>query len=163
MYKPNFCNDCGERVDRKRWRVWTNRRFCQRCTTRARNASAFRKPVAILCLIAASYLVGANRQSAPPPLVLERGRFAAMNEQTAQLAPANQTSNSHQLEATPATETTRPAKINDITQADEVVSMCGARTKKGTPCSRRVRGYGRCWQHKGKGAMLAANKLIVRD
>jgi hypothetical protein len=43
----------------------------------------------------------------------------------------------------------------------EVVSICGARTKKGTPCSRRVRGEGRCWQHRGRPAMLPPQKLIV--
>lgn len=28
------------------------------------------------------------------------------------------------------------------------VGTCGARTQKGTPCKRRVKGGGRCWQHK---------------
>jgi hypothetical protein len=28
--------------------------------------------------------------------------------------------------------------------------FCGAVTKKGTPCSRRVKAPGRCWQHAGQ-------------
>lgn len=47
------------------------------------------------------------------------------------------------------------------TDPSEVVYVCGARTKKGTPCSRRVRGPGRCWQHRGMPAILPPSKLVV--
>ncbi|HET8781874.1 MAG TPA: hypothetical protein VFM63_05630, partial [Pyrinomonadaceae bacterium] len=40
---------------------------------------------------------------------------------------------------------------------------CGARTKKGKPCSRRVHGPIRCWQHKGMPAMLPLEKLIIKE
>jgi hypothetical protein len=46
--------------------------------------------------------------------------------------------------------------------AAEEVYLCGARTKKGTPCSRRVHGPVRCWQHKGSPAMLPQEKLLVK-
>jgi hypothetical protein len=49
------------------------------------------------------------------------------------------------------------------TDPNEIISICGARTKKGTPCQRRVRGTGRCWQHRGMNAMLPASKLIVQE
>jgi hypothetical protein len=45
----------------------------------------------------------------------------------------------------------------------EDVYICGARTKKGTPCSRRVHGPVRCWQHKGARAMLPPEKLLVKE
>ena len=48
------------------------------------------------------------------------------------------------------------------TDPNEIISICGARTKKGTPCQRRVRGTGRCWQHLGKPAMLPPEKLIIQ-
>jgi len=44
---------------------------------------------------------------------------------------------------------------------EETVYFCGAPTKKGTPCSRRVRGGGRCWQHQGQNAMLPPEKLTA--
>jgi hypothetical protein len=50
--------------------------------------------------------------------------------------------------------------VNTI-EAD--VYICGARTKKGMPCSRRVHGPVRCWQHKGMPAMLPQEKLLVKD
>jgi hypothetical protein len=46
---------------------------------------------------------------------------------------------------------------------DEKIYTCGARTKKGTPCSRRVHGPVRCWQHKGMPAMLPQEKLLIQD
>ena len=45
----------------------------------------------------------------------------------------------------------------------EQTYMCGARTKKGTPCSRRVHGPVRCWQHKGAAAMLPQEKLLIKE
>jgi hypothetical protein len=46
-------------------------------------------------------------------------------------------------------------------QKEEPISFCGAQTKKGTPCTRKVKGEGRCWQHTGLPAMLPKEKLIV--
>jgi hypothetical protein len=43
----------------------------------------------------------------------------------------------------------------------ELVYICGAATKKGTPCSRRVKGPVRCWQHVGQPAILPADQLRV--
>ena len=31
MYKPNFCCECGARVERSRWHMWTSRKFCPDC------------------------------------------------------------------------------------------------------------------------------------
>ena len=33
FYKPKFCCQCGDKVERLNWRLWTNRRFCQLCET----------------------------------------------------------------------------------------------------------------------------------
>ncbi|MEO6484534.1 MAG: hypothetical protein ABIO54_03400 [Pyrinomonadaceae bacterium] len=38
---------------------------------------------------------------------------------------------------------------------------CGAETKKGKPCSRRVKGNLRCYQHVGMPAMVSAEKLRI--
>jgi hypothetical protein len=44
----------------------------------------------------------------------------------------------------------------------ESVYICGAKTKKGTPCSRRVKGSVRCWQHLGQEAVLPAKDLRIQ-
>ena len=30
-YRPNFCCQCGQKIVRLRWHVWTSRRFCDKC------------------------------------------------------------------------------------------------------------------------------------
>jgi hypothetical protein len=52
---------------------------------------------------------------------------------------------------------------NQNSTGDEQVYICGARTRRGTPCSRRVHGPVRCWQHKGMPAMLPPEKLVVKE
>jgi hypothetical protein len=178
MYKPNFCAECGERVARVRWRAWTSRRFCANCARRFRRGRVVRPLVACLALVGAGFVGGRAMRPAPPPLVVERNASnpaphasqpaTAGRETNAAPGSANSaglSTNSAGLSANArspvygpdGTETERP------TDPAEIVSICGARTQRGTPCSRRVRGAGRCWQHRGKGAMLPAAKLIVRE
>jgi hypothetical protein len=115
------------------------------------------------------FVAGRALRPAAPPLVIERRThdYSASGQQTAASANATSVNAANVNAATvnsgatvygaDGTETERP------TEATELVSICGARTKRGTPCSRRVRGTGRCWQHRGKPAMLSASKLIVRE
>ena len=152
MYRPNFCCECGERVLRPRVRFWTSRRFCRACAPRFRRAGLKGALLLSASLFLPGFLLGRLSRPPSPPLVVERSTQAV-----APLAPA------------PAPGTRQPAYGPDgtanerPTEPEEVVYICGARTKKGTPCQRRVRGPGRCWQHRGKPAMLPASKLIVRD
>lgn len=169
MYRPNFCADCGERVLRERWRAWTSRRFCPACEKR--HGHAWLRPLAACCLIACTaFAAGRLMRPAPPPLTIERGELPL----PALLTQPSRSSNGaaqHGSPSQPAQQSQTPptqhgpegTALERPTDAFEIVSVCGARTKKGTPCSRRVRGTGRCWQHRGKPAMLPASKLIVRD
>jgi len=43
-------------------------------------------------------------------------------------------------------------------QVSTAVYFCGAETKKGTPCSRRVNANVRCYQHEGMPAMATGDK-----
>ena len=166
MYRPNFCCECGERVARARWRVWTSRRFCVECAGRFRRGSLTRALVLACALVGTGFLLGRMAKPAAPPLVLERGGAAAglAPQQPAPEAPRGAAAGAREgsgLKPAPAygpdgTADERP------TEPDEVVYICGARTKKGTPCQRRVRGPGRCWQHRGKPAVLPPSKLVVQ-
>jgi hypothetical protein len=150
LYKPNFCCECGESVVRPRWRVWTSRRFCATCGRRFKRGSLKRALLLASALCLPGFLLGRLSSPAPPPLVLDRGAQAPLPPQPA-----------------PAPAKPEPAYGPDgaanerPTDPEEVVYICGARTKKGTPCQRRVRGPGRCWQHRGKPAMLPPSKLVV--
>jgi len=161
-YKPNFCAECGERIERLRWRVWTSRRFCPACEKLFRRERIAWPLLACLALVTLGFSVGRALRPAPPPLVvlgnapvtLAPGADASA-AQTAQ-ATGGVAQAPHALYGSDGTATERP------TDPAEIISICGARTKKGTPCQRRVRGTGRCWQHLGKPAMLPPEKLIVQ-
>lgn len=133
-YRPNFCSECGEKIVRLRWRFWTSRRFCDRCSARFASAQLVRSVLTTIVLLVVGVLVGRGIRHEPRPLVIER------------------------LVNTPAAQSsaTAPVTVDDV-------YICGARTKKGTPCSRRVHGPVRCWQHKGLPAMLPVDKLRISE
>jgi ribosomal protein L37AE/L43A len=134
-YRPNFCTECGAKIVRLRWRVWSSRRFCDKCSARFAKADWLRSVVGIVMLVLLGLVLGRGLRREPPPLVIQR---------TATSTPSS------------ATASPTPTTV-------EQLYTCGARTKKGTPCSRRVHGPVRCWQHKGAKAMLPLEKLVVKE
>jgi hypothetical protein len=165
MYKPNFCSECGSRIERSRWRVWTSRQFCDECAPRFRKTQFLLPVVAGATLFCIGLVAGRAARPAPPPLIVERGQLTAL---TARELKGEERGTGAETEtngtAAPKTETNYgpDGTVNERpTDPVEVVSLCGARTQKGTPCQRRVRGTGRCWQHRGMPAIIPAEKLIV--
>jgi len=134
-YRPNFCSECGERIVRLRWRAWTSRRFCDKCFPGFRKPQLLQRTCIAAGVLLLGMLIGRGWRSERLPLVIQR---------TATTSPQGEAS------AQPS-----------ITV--EQTYQCGARTKKGTPCSRRVHGPVRCWQHKGQKAMLPLEKLIIKE
>jgi hypothetical protein len=161
VYKPNFCSECGERVLRARWHVWTNRRFCDDCARRLRKSQILKPMIAGTALLTIGLIAGRTARPKPPPLIIQRGQFAASNQTVPN--SSSQNSNSTAASSQPGAYGPDGSPTERPTDPNETVSICGARTKKGTPCSRRVRGTGRCWQHKGMPAMLPPEKLLVKD
>ncbi len=160
MYKPNFCAECGVRVERVRWRVWTSRRFCSSCDRRFRRRKFVVPLVLGAGLFAFGFISGRAGRPAPSPLVVERGEMRPAPLVAPQSVALKKEDDKTPVRTEPrygpdGTANERP------TDPEEIVSICGARTKKGTPCQRRVRGTGRCWQHRGKAAMLPPSKLIL--
>ena len=154
MYKPNFCAECGTKLLRLRWHIWTSRKFCEGCARRLRRARLSQVLLVSLALLSVGYVVGRARRPAPPPLVIQRRSDSPLSDkEVPTLRQANAESGVNSTEA----------KNSSSTVVEDVVYICGARTKKGTPCSRRVHGPVRCWQHKGMPAMLPQEKLLVRD
>lgn len=151
MYKPNFCSECGAKVLRLRWHFWTSRRFCNDCARRLLKTRLGPALLATLALLVTGYVAGRTRRPVPPPLVIERRSDSPLND----TATARSSSSEAGMNPT-VTPSTSPTSV------EEAVYLCGARTKKGTPCSRRVHGPVRCWQHKGMPAMLPQERLLVR-
>lgn len=170
MYKPNFCSECGTEIVREHWHFWTSRKFCDRCARR------FRRTRILLPVVAGAALFGVGlaagrvaRSTVPPPLVVERSQITPLVPASI-TKPGAQTTSETDADASAALPTPKPepsygpdgTASERPTDPTEIVSICGARTQRGTPCSRRVRGTGRCWQHRGMPAMLPPSKLIVQ-
>ena len=152
MYKPNFCCECGAKLLRLRWYVWTSRKFCGKCARRLRKARLFPVLWIVVALIGAGYVAGRFRSPAPPPLIIERRRDSPLSDSPQSASSISSSPVGNQSEANTA------ARL-----AEETIYQCGALTKKGTPCSRRVHGPVRCWQHKGMPAMKPQEELLVKD
>jgi hypothetical protein len=140
MYQPKFCAECGEKIIRLRWRVWTSRRFCAGCSPRFLREQSIRIATAGIAVLLAGIVIGHATRRVPPPVVTQRS-------QEPRLSSAAQSLNAPNSPGAPVEE----------------IYTCGARTKKGTPCSRRVHGPVRCWQHKGLPAILAQEKLRIKE
>ena len=138
MYRPNFCCDCGSKIVRLRWHAWTSQRFCDSCTPRFRKERWIVPALVMAVAFCLGIAIGHTMRAKTPPLIIQR--------QTS--VPAPQSSSS---------EVKEPAIVA------EQIYTCGARTKKGTPCSRRVHGPVRCWQHKGMPPMLPQQKLLIKE
>lgn len=156
MYKPNFCSECGTKLLRLRWHFWTSRRFCNDCARRLRTTRLVPVSFAALALISAGYVLGRARRPAAPPLIIERRADSPLNDGEPGRSTLQAPGSRSAVNSTEAPGSSSPA-------VGEVVYLCGARTKKGTPCSRRVHGPVRCWQHKGMPAMLPQEKLLIKD
>lgn len=150
MYRPNFCAECSAKIVRLRWHFWTSRRFCETCAPRYLREPVKRAVIAGAIVFLLGMAVGQAARRTPPPVVIQR----AQNSTTT--SPASKANGSDATEA-PKRDGNQGSAITT-----EEVYTCGARTKKGAPCSRRVPGPVRCWQHLGLPAMLPQEQLRIK-
>jgi hypothetical protein len=170
FYKPNFCCDCGERIEKENRKWWQSRRFCDECAVHLDklNNRIFKYVGVFVVLTGIGGFIGASSfSSKKPPVVVSQNQSIASAPQqikTTQSPPTNQSqpnakSPVQPQDKPPAQTLAAVQPTPDFTQ--ETAYFCGARTQKGTPCSRRMRGFKRCFQHIGKPAMLAEDKLKI--
>ena len=136
FHRPNFCCACGAKIIRLRWYPWTNRKFCNACDKQFRKEQFLQPLLILIALLLLGVVLGRATHSRQPTLVIQRV-------------------------AGPTTAASSQASTPMLVAED--VYICGAKTKKGTPCSRRVHGPVRCWQHKGLPAMLPMEKLKIKE
>lgn len=167
FYKPNFCCHCGDKIERVDWKATSSRRFCEVCETDF--AAREWLPRLFAGLLLAFGLFGAGalwRAGGEKPLPIASRPALASRPESAPVDPAASVGRDSAKPAV-APERAAPERAAPATPADarrdatEKVFFCGAETKKGTACSRRVKGGGRCWQHQGLAAMLPADKLAA--
>lgn len=155
LYKPTFCCDCGNKVERTKWRFWTSRRFCENCETEFRKEEWL--PTILLsaiALIGGLFGFGSYLKTPEKPLALTSNRTAnTSTEKTSNKnAPETATASPSKIVLPISANVDQKAAVKDASvpvnivkaqtlqnTADEPVYFCGAQTKKGTPCSRKVR------------------------
>ena len=166
MHVANYCAECGAQIKRRGWRVWLHGGLCDDCARRL--GRRFARPLAVIAILAiAAFALGRYLRPAPPPLIIQRAANSPLSDlpitPNDATRPASRNPNSRS-EISQSSDDALARKISNSGSTDEVVYLCGARTQKGTPCHRRVHSAGeRCYQHKGKPAILPPEKLIVKS
>lgn len=176
-YKPKFCCECGEPIERVGWALLTSRRFCELCETEYKLDDWIPRATVAAGILFGIFGLGTFLQKAEKPLSLASGNSTNINksavntqisvEANVQSFAKTQEANLvvAQSSAKPPIAQPKPAskvqKVeNQQSAAQETMYFCGAETKKGTLCRHLVKG-GRCWQHAGKPAMLPPEKLVA--
>lgn len=159
LYRPNFCCQCGEKIARARWTILTSRRFCDFCEIEQKQHDLLpRAAIVVSLLIGAagftSYLGGArDGADAQRAKAAPTGSSRTEKSSSARRADANShiRGNAGNAEDTPPKGGREPDSVQrplPEKSSTEPIFYCTAITRKGTPCTRRVKTKGRCWQHK---------------
>jgi hypothetical protein len=153
LYKPRFCCHCGDRVERVVWRFRDSRRFCDVCET---DYVLDDWAGIISCVIFVfGFLLFVPKSEQPK--VFEGGPIGFKQENSSQPessrgAPAESVG-TYSENSTPVGELGGPASAVEPPTPKPKPTLdayCEAITKKGTPCTRKVKKGERCWQHKDK-------------
>jgi len=180
-YKPKYCCQCAEKIDRISWKPWNSRRFCELCETDFKAYDWLIRALFGICLLLGLFGIGSFLQKPEKQLSFSPNQFTSgapniksesANQKTAlqvgtnnSVQPVVQINNSNlqaKSQAAPLRSELRKSQTETpLYEPAETTYFCGAQTKKGTLCSRRVKGGGRCWQHAGQSAMLPQAKLLA--
>ena len=169
LYKPSFCCNCGEKIERKDWTVFTSRRFCGVCETEFKGVDYLPRVIGAVAVIIvilgiASFFQRDRKALQPAAIDTTQRRLTSTRrpENEAAKASTQATNSANQPEiSTQQAITSNPPPVGPNTNSlqrqaaqktsTETVYYCGALTKKGTPCTRRVKTRGaRCYQHQGQ-------------
>jgi len=179
FYKPKYCCNCSEKIERVKWNLRTSRRFCQLCETEFVSQEWIPRLIVALGLIIGLVGLAGYFQKSEKPLKISAGNLSPvkreLSNQTAAVSvetnsniqplsssSAGQVQRRQQTLVSPLTaKNAQPEAVKNQLNTAELVYFCGAATKKSTACSRRVKGGGRCWQHVGQPAILPPDKLIA--
>ena len=169
LYKPNFCCHCGEKIERLTWSPFTSRRFCELCETEKKPYDLLPRAVVAVGILLGSFglaglVTDRSDTAAKKPKVehlpaQKRGIISRVsNGRVAESAPSavnavQPTSpNTDNAQTVPVEEKLKQ-RAGEAKTSTEAAYYCNAMTKKGTPCTRRVKTKGRCWQHQGQPAI----------
>ena len=175
-FRPKFCANCGEKIERVDWGLFTSRRFCPICETEFKGQDLMPRAIVGLGLLIGVFGFGSYLKSGtatsnslairqPAKIAEKQPPTNAASPQPAMVDQATpQTTDARTSVTKPLPLAAQPllnAARKNASEKNEPYYYCGAETKKGTPCTRRVKGNTRCYQHQGMPAMLLGEKLKI--
>ncbi len=179
FYKPKFCCNCGEKIERVDWTPMTSRRFCEYCAIEKKPYDLAPKAIILIAIAFGLYGFGGSLQrektESDGPRIQSRVVSKPARNLVSDLSRKNFEANTqgqsgpgfqmpvdakNAMPAGSALANAEPVKKlrNYEVSSDEPAYFCGAMTKKGTPCSRRVKTKGRCWQHSRSLSSIASSE-----
>ncbi len=150
MRRNRFCSSCGEPIKTKSASFAVLGLLCHRCSPSFRRERALTVGAFLLSLSIVFAIARYTAPSEPFHFIGTRvesnaGSLASAIEPSSPLGVVN--ASESRAERSPSTESPR-------------LSDCGAPTKSGRPCQRRVKDAGYCWQHRDK---VGAHKPTPND
>ncbi len=130
MRAPKFCSECGEKISVKGRGRWPAPTYCMICAPRFRPARLLIFAGFFACVLL-GFFWGRQTTAHQP--------FYLIGTPLGERPPVAQSAN-------PQTATGSDAQSAPAT--DSATTLCGARTKAGRPCRRKVVGGGYCFQHR---------------
>lgn len=142
MRRRRFCSACGEPIKTKSFGFPALGQLCARCSPQFRRERALLIGAFLLCLTSVFEIARYTAPSEPfsfigTPVASNADNLAASTGAPS-FSGANDGSSRAQREPL-STESPRSPE-----------SICGAPTKSGRPCQRRVKDGGYCWQHRDR-------------
>ena len=139
MLAVRFCSQCGEQLRSNRTPLLPLRAFCRNCTPRFRTARLMLVAAAAGCTVI-GFAIGQYTLTRQPFLYIG----------TPVESSPMKSSPDHNSDHTPRAKDLDTQREQLIISSNASEGICGARTKSGKPCQRKVKGGGFCWQHRDK-------------
>jgi hypothetical protein len=144
FYQANFCAECGNPLEPRPGRLgFKPRYFCDDCAARLKQRS-FVTPLAGVLLAASLAIFAFSYKQGGQSPGSDRGSKTPI-QQLNSIAPVS------------AQDSIVNTKAKSPSEAGSRV-LCGARTRRGTPCRHLVQPGERCVQHRGMTSMLDSAK-----
>lgn len=134
MAAARFCSECGERLKLKRRGLLPLRSFCRHCSPQLKAARLMWIAAPV---VGAAIGFAAGRYSVPREPFYFIGTPVELSSN--QVPPAEDPPGPSRDGARPSPQQRRP-----------IDGICGALTKSGRLCQRKVKGGGYCYQHRDK-------------
>lgn len=144
MPRAKYCSLCGAKLPASRQSTLPLRASCKEC---ARSSHLLLLTITVLLMVLLGGMVAGRLSVTPRPLAF---LGTAVNLDQALAAPPSE---DQIIQTASDAATTAVAGHDDVKTAaasEGAQRLCGAPTKTGRPCRRKVRDGGYCYQHKDK-------------